>query len=319
MEEILKAIEEKNCEKLRRLLYYRVDDLSDEELKEILGKAEKLAKDCKDWELYKLVLYYYHEILNEDRISEFEKLAKESDDFELKFHLADLYYLIGELEKSLELFRTLLEEEVAKGNVEHAARIYYSMAMIHEELQEYEKALELIEKAKELYEELGDERKILRIEIYRGYVTFEAGDTYKGKAIIAGVLPKALNDNELLVEAHLSFEEIFEEEENYDAALQECLYALIRAKGTDYEDIAFGSLMDVLWQLFLDDDFETVYLNIDMFINAFPDMKEFFEAVKALALFKDGKIEEEEAKKAVEKVKDPRLLEMLELLGEAEL
>ena len=319
MEEILKAIEEKNCEKLRRLLYYRVDELSDEELKEVLEKAEKLAKECKDWELYKLVLYYYHEILNEDRISEFEKLAKESDDFELKFHLADLYYLIGELEKSLELFRALLEEEVAKGNVEHAAKIYYSMAMIHEELQEYEKALELIEKAKELYEKLGDERELLRIEIYRGYITFEAGDTYKGKAIIAGVLPKALNDNELLVEAHLSFEEIFEEEENYDAALQECLYALIRAKGTDYEDIAFGSLMDVLWQLFLDDDFETVYLNIDTFINAFPDMKEFFEAVKALALFKDGKIEEEEAKKAIEKVKDPRLLEMLELLGEAEL
>ncbi|WP_297516452.1 tetratricopeptide repeat protein [Thermococcus sp.] len=319
MEEIMKAIEEKNCEKLRRILYYKVDDLSDEELKEVLEKAEKLAKECKDWELYKLVLYYYHEILNEDRISEFEKLAKESDDFELKFHLADLYYLIGELEKSLELFRALLEEEVAKGNVEHAARIYYSMAMIHEELQEYEKALELIEKAEELYRELGDERELLRIEIHRGYITFEAGDTYKGKAIIAGVLPKVLNDNELLVEAHLSFEEIFEEEENYDAALQECLYALIRAKGTDYEDIAFGSLMDVLWQLFLDDDFETVYLNIEMFINAFPDMKDFFEAVKALALFKDGKIEEEDAKKAIEKVKDPRLLEMLEFLGEAEL
>ena len=319
MEEIMKAIEEKNCEKLRRILYYKVDDLSDEELRQVLEKAEKLAKECRDWELYKLVLYYYHEILNEDKISEFEKLAKESDDFELKFHLADLYYLIGELEKSLELFRALLEEEVAKGNLEHAARIYYSMAMIHEELQEYEKALELIEKAEELYKELGDERELLRIEIHRGYITFEAGDIYKGKAIIAGVLPKILNENELLVEAHLSFEEIFEEEENYDAALQECLYALIRAKGTDYEDIAFGSLMDVLWQLFLDDDFETVYLNIDMFINAFPDMKDFFEAVKALALFKDGKIEEEEAKKAIEKVKDPRLLEMLEFLGEAEL
>ncbi|WP_457742740.1 hypothetical protein [Thermococcus sp.] len=319
MEEIMKAIEEKDCEKLRRLLYYRIDDLSDEQLREVLEKAEKLARECKDWELYKLVLYYYHEALNEDRISEFEKLAKESDDFELKFHLADLYYLIGELEKSLELFRALLEEEVAKGNVEHAARIYYSMAMIHEELQEYEKALELIEKAKELYGKLGDERELLRIEIHRGYITFEAGDTYKGKAIIAGVLPKALNENELLVEAHLAFEEIFEEEENYDAALQECLYALLRARGTDYEDIAFGSLMDVLWQLFLDDDFETVYLNIDMFINAFPDMAEFFEAVKALALFKDGKIEEEDVKKAVEKVKDPRLLEMLELLGEAEL
>ncbi|WP_297507372.1 tetratricopeptide repeat protein [Thermococcus sp.] len=319
MKEILKAIEEKDVEKVRRLLYYRVDELSDEELREVLEKAEKLALEKGDWELYKLVLYYYHEILNEDRISEFEKLAEESEDFEPKFHLADLYYLIGDLEKSLELFRALLEEEVAKGNIEHAARIYYSMAMIHEELQEYEKALQLIEKARELYEKLGDEKELLRIEIHRGYITFEAGDTYRGKAIIAGVLPKILNENELLVEAHLSFEEIFEEDENYEAALQECLYALIRAKGTDYEDIAFSSLMDVLWQLFLEDDFETVYLNIDMFIEAFPDLRDFFEAVKVLALFKDGKAEEEEVKKSVEKVKDPRLLEMLELLGEAEL
>ncbi|WP_297499053.1 tetratricopeptide repeat protein [Thermococcus sp.] len=319
MKEILKAIEEKDVEKVRRLLYYRVDDLSDEELREVLEKAEKLALEAKDWELYKLVLYYYHEVLNEDRINEFEKLAKESEEFEPKFHLADLYYLIGDLEKSLELFRALLEEEVANGNIGHAASIYYSMAMIHEELQEYEKALQLIEKARELYEKLGDEKELLRIEIHRGYITFEAGDTYRGKAIIAGVLPKILNEDELLVEAHLSFEEMFEEVENYEAALQECLYALIRARGTDYEDIAFSSLMDVLWQLFLEDDFETVYLNVDTFSEALPELRDFFEAVKKLALFKDGKVEEEEVKKDVEKVKDPRLLEMLELLGEAEL
>lgn len=318
MEELLKALEEKDTKKVANLLYYKVDELSDEELKEVLEGAEKLALEKKDYELYKLVVYYYHEFLGVDKIAEFEKLAEKEGGFEAKFHLADLYFLIGELEKSLELFRALLEEEVAKGNVENAAKVYYSMATIHEELQEYEKALELIEKVKELYEELGDERELLRVEIHRGYITFEAGDTYQAKAIIAGVLPKILNDNELLVEAHLSFEEMFEEEENYDAALQECLYALIRARGTDYEDIAFGALMDVLWQLFLDDDFETVYLNIDMFANAFPDMKDFFEAVKALSLFKDGKIEEEEAKKAIEKVKDPRLLDLLELLGEAE-
>lgn len=319
MEELLKALEEKDTKKVANLLYYKVDELSDEELKEVLEGAEKLALEKKDYELYKLVVYYYHEFLGVDKIAEFEKLAEKEGGFEAKFHLADLYFLIGELEKSLELFRALLEEEVAKGNVENAAKVYYSMATIHEELQEYEKALELIEKVKELYEELGDERELLRVEIHRGYITFEAGDTYQAKAIIAGVLPKILNDNELLVEAHLSFEEMFEEEENYDAALQECLYALIRARGTDYEDIAFGALMDVLWQLFLDDDFETVYLNIDMFANAFPGMKDFFEAVKALALFKDGKIEEEEAKKAIEKVKDPRLIEMLKVLGEAEL
>ncbi|WP_297461383.1 tetratricopeptide repeat protein [Thermococcus sp.] len=319
MEEILKAIEEKDCKRVAKLLYTKVDQLDDDELKEVLEKAEKLALECEDYELYKIVVYYFHELLGINKVPEFEKLAEEKDTFEVKYHLADLYYLIGELEKSLELYRALLEEEAAKGHLEHVGKIYYAMAMIYEELQEYDKALELMKKAEEAFESLGNEEELLRVRIHRAYVMFEAGHPYEAKAMLAGLLPKVLDKKDLHVEVHLSFEEIFEDDENYDAALQECLYAMIHAKGTDYEDIAFGSLMDVLWQLFLDDEFETVYLNIDMFAEAFPDMRNFFEAVKAIALYKDGKMDAEEVSKYLEKVTDERQIELLELLGEAEL
>jgi len=95
MEEILKAIEEKDCKKVADLLYHKVDELGDEELKEVLEKAEKLALECEDFELYKLTVYYFHELLGIDKLGEFESLAEEKDTFEVKFELADLYYLIG--------------------------------------------------------------------------------------------------------------------------------------------------------------------------------------------------------------------------------
>jgi len=319
MGEIFKAIEEKNCRKVSELLYQEVDRLNDEELEKVLEMAEKLAKECRDLELYKRVVYYFRELLDVDKLGEFEELVERMDTFEAKFQLADLYYLIGDLEKSLAVYRGLLEEETEKGNKEHIASIYYSMAMIHEELQEYEKAIELLEKAEEIYRELNKEEETLKARIHRAYVVFENGDPYGAKAMLAELLPRIENQRELLVEAHLTFEEIFEEDENYDAALQECLYAMLNARGTDYEEIAFGSLTDVLWQLFLEDDFETVYLNVDMFARAFPELKDFFQAVKAIALYKDGKMEEEEVKGYLERVKEERLIDLLELLGEAEL
>jgi tetratricopeptide (TPR) repeat protein len=321
MEEILKAIEEKDTKKLANLLYYKIDELSDEQLEEVLKKAEEIALEKKDYELYKLVVYYYHEFLEVDKISEFEELVEREGSFEAKFHLADLYFLLGELEKSLAMYRSLLEEEIAKGNTEHVAEIYYNMALIYEELQDYEKAYEFLELAEKKYGELKDEGKIIHIQVYKAYVKFEMGDSYEAKAMLAGLLPKVveLGNNALLSEIHLSFEEIFEEDDNYEAALQECLYAMLRGRGTEYYDVAFDALVDVLWQLFLEDNFETIYNNAEMFRKAFPEFGEFFEGVKYLALFKDGKVEEEELRKVLEKVKDRRLLDLLEFLGEAEL
>lgn len=321
MEEILKAIEEKDTKKLANLLYYKIDELADEQLEDVLKKAEKLALEQKDYELYKLVVYYYHEFLGVDKIGEFEELAEKEGSFEAKFHLADLYFLLGELEKSLAMYQALLEEEISKGNTEHVAEIYYNMALIYEELQDYEKAYEFLELAEKKYGELKDEERILHMQVYKAYVKFEMGETYEAKAMLGGLLPKVveLGNNRLLAEIHLTFEEIFEEDDNYESALQECLYAMLRARGTEYYDVAFDALVDVLWQLFLEDNFEMVYNNMDMFKNAFPELAEFFEGVKYLALFKDGKAEEEKLKEVLAKVTDRRLLDLLEFLGEAEL
>jgi len=318
MEEILKAIQEKDGKRVASLLYYKVDELSEEDLREVLEKAEKLALKCKDYELYKLVVYYFLEFLNIDKIEEFEKLAEKEDSFEAKYHLADLYYLLGELEKALDLYRGILEEETEKGNLENIAKVYYNMGLIHKELLEYEKALELMDKAEKALEELGREEEIKQIRIHKAYITFEMGKIAEAKAELAELLSQDL-DSRLKSQIHLIFEEIFEDEDNYEAALHECLYAMLHGKGSEYFDIAFDALIDVLWQMMLEDRFEDIYNNMDMFAKAFPEMKEFFEGVKAVALYKDGKVGREEVSGYIAKIKDRRLLNLLEFLSEAEL
>ena len=318
MEEILKAIQEKDGKRVASLLYYKVDELSEEDLREVLEKAEKLALKCKDYELYKLVVYYFLEFLDVNKIEEFEKLAKKEDSFEAKYHLADLYYLLGELEKALDLYRGILEEETEKGNLENIAKVYYNMGLIHKELLEYEKALELMDEAEKVLEELGREEEIKQIRIHKAYITFEMGKIAEAKAELAELLSQDL-DNKLKSQIHLIFEEIFEDEDNYEAALHECLYAMLHGKGSEYFDIAFDALIDVLWQMMLEDRFEDIYNNMDMFAKAFPEMKEFFEGVKAVALYKDGKVGREEVSDYIAKIKDRRLLNLLEFLSEAEL
>ncbi|USG99326.1 tetratricopeptide repeat protein [Thermococcus argininiproducens] len=318
MEEVLKAIQEKECEKVATLLYYKADELTEDELKIVLEKTEKLALECKDYELYKLVVYYSLEFLEVDKIKDFEEFVEKDGSFEAKYHLADLYYLLGELEKSIDIYRELLEEETEKGNLGNIAKIYYNMGLIHEELLEYEKALELMSKAEKAFEELGKKEEVIHIRIHKAYITFEIGEIPKAKAELAEILSKARGNNQLVAQVHLVFEEIFEEKDNYDAALHECLYAMLYGRDTEYFDIAFDSLIDVLWQILMEDKFDVIYNNLDMFARAFPDMKEFFEGVKVVALYKDGKIGREEVSGYITRIKDRRLLDLLEFLSEAE-
>jgi len=318
MEDLLRAIEMEDTETIAKILYGRIDEIEEKKLSEVLKKVAEVAFKKRDWELFKLSAYYEHEILGDNSlIKEFEELA-EKDGFETNFHLADLYFMIGEVEKSLELYRELLEEETVKGNLDNVAEVYYSMALVYEELQDYEKAYELIEKAEEYFFNAKNESRLKETKVYKAYLKFEMGRSYEAKAELAGVIPEVLDDNLLLTEIHLAFEEIFEEDENYEAALQECLYAMIRSRKTDFENVAFNALVDLLWEFFLDGEFETVYNNIPMFEKALPEMAPFFEAVKVLALWRDGKAEEEEFKEALKKVKDERLLEVLRFLSEAE-
>ncbi|RLF79306.1 hypothetical protein DRN32_05270, partial [Thermococci archaeon] len=177
---------------------------------------------------------------------------------------------------------------------------------------------ELMDKAEKALEELGREEEIKQIRVYKAYITFEMGKIAEAKAKLAELLSQDL-DSRLKSQIHLIFEEIFEDEDNYEAALHECLYAMLHGKGSEYFDIAFDALIDVLWQMMLEDRFEDIYNNMDMFAKAFPEMKEFFEGVKAVALYKDGKVGREEVSGYIAKIKDRRLLNLLEFLSEAEL
>ncbi|AMM53110.1 tetratricopeptide repeat protein [Pyrococcus kukulkanii] len=314
VERILKALEEGKIDEAKTLMAKEVDMLSDEELKEVLEIAEKKAKEYEDLELYKIVVYYYAEFFGIDKLAEFEELARRKE-FEGLMELADLYSLLGFPEKALEIYREILEKET---DPEKLGEAYFGIATIHEELQEYNKALEVIKKAIESLEKSSNREKLLRAKIYEGYLTFEAGDKVKAKEKLAKLLPE-VPEGELKSQVHLAFEEIFEDEENYEAAMQECLYALLEAKGTDFFEVAFDGLIDLIWQLMLEDDFEEIYNSMPMFKAAIPEFEDFFEGVRRIALYKDGKVGREEVSEIITKVKDERLVSILEFLGEAEL
>ncbi|AFK21856.1 lipopolysaccharide assembly protein LapB [Pyrococcus sp. ST04] len=314
IEEIKKAIESENIEKVREILPKIIDSATDEELKEILEMVEELAKKTNNIDLYKNVVYYYAEFFGIDKITEFEELAKKAG-FEGLLQLADLYALLGFPEKALEVYRDLTKEIE---DPEKLGEVYYGMATVHEELQEYEKALELMKKAIEEFRKANNKEKMLQAEIYEAYLTFEAGDKVMAKEKLARLLPETPS-GELKAQIHLAFEEIFEDEENYEAAIQECLYAMLEAKGSDFFEVAFDGLIDVIWQLMLEDEFEEIYNNMPMFKAAFPELGDFFEGVRRIALYKDGKIGREEVSEIILKVKDERLVSLLEFLGEAEL
>ncbi|ASJ15857.1 hypothetical protein A3L04_01590 [Thermococcus chitonophagus] len=313
-EKIVEALKEGRLEEAKALLTKKIDVLSDEELKEVLEVAERKAREYEDLELYKIVVYYYAEFLGVDKIAEFEDLARKKG-FEGLLELADLYSLLGFPEKALDIYREAIEEET---DPEKLGEAYFGIATIHEELQEYDKALEVIKKAIENLEKANNREKLLRAKIYEGYLTFEAGDKVKAKERLARLLPE-VPKGELKSQIHLAFEEIFEDEENYEAAMQECLYALLEAKGTDFFDVAFDGLIDLIWQLMLEDDFEEIYNSMPMFKAAIPEFEDFFEGVRRIALYKDGKVGREEVSEIITKVKDERLVSILEFLGEAEL
>lgn len=55
-----------------------------------------------------------------------------------------------------------------------------------------------------------------------------------------------------------------------------------------------------------------------MFKVAIPSLKDFFEGVRRIAMYREGKIGREEVSEILMKVKDERLVSILEFLGEAE-
>jgi len=127
-----------------------------------------------------------------------------------------------------------------------------------------------------------------------------------------------VTNREIKAQIHLVFKEIFEDEENYEAAIQESLYSLIEGIDTEVFDLAFDGLIDLIWELILEDKFEEIYKSMPMFKVAIPSLKDFFEGVRRIAMYREGKIGREEVSEILMKVKDERLVSILEFLGEAE-
>ncbi|AEC51619.1 hypothetical protein PNA2_0703 [Pyrococcus sp. NA2] len=301
-------------EEIKEILEKKIDSLSDEELQEILEIGEKIGKEKGDLELLKLVTYYYAEFFGIDKLKEFENVAKEKG-FDGLLHLADLYSLLGYPEKALDIYRELLKKE---SDPERRGEVYYGIATVHEDLQEYDKARDAIEKAVKAFKDSGNEEKLQQAEVYYAYITFEAGDKVKAKEILAGMLPR-VKDRNIRAQIHIVFKEIFEDDENYEAAIQEALYSLVESEDDEVFEVAFDGLIDLLWQLILDDKYEEIYLNMPMFKAALPNLQEFFEGVRRIALYRAGKIGREEVSEMIMKIKDERLVSILEFLGEAEL
>jgi len=74
----------------------------------------------------------------------------------------------------------------------------------------------------------------------------------------------------------------------------------------------------IIWELILEDKFEEIYKSMPMFKVAIPSLKDFFEGVRRIAMYREGKIGREEVSEILMKVKDERLVSILEFLGEAE-
>ncbi|CAB49090.1 tetratricopeptide repeat protein [Pyrococcus abyssi] len=313
-QEILELLKTGDIERAKEMLSKSIDELEDEELKEILEVAEKVAREKGDVELLKMVTYYYAEFFGIDKLKEFEEFAKGKGKEGL-FQLADLYSLLGYPERALQIYRDLLEGEEDNETI---GEIYYGIATIHDELQEYEKALDAIEKAVDAFKKCGCREKLEQAELYLAYITFENGKIEEAKETLGKLLAET-EDSEIKAQVHLVFKEIFEDEENYEAAIHEALYSLLEGGRGEVFDVAFDGFIDLMWQLILEDKFDEIASNMPMFKAALPELGDFFEGIRRIALYRKGEIGREDVSEIIMKIKDERLVSILEFLGEAEL
>ena len=304
MEEFLKALEKKDCEKILELLDDYLDSVgSEEELRELLKKLEEAAVDCESYDLAHEIAHIYAHLDDEEglfRVYEvlLEK-AKEKDSYALAlYHLAEAYEHFGFPEEALKAYEELLEIERKEGNESEEALTLAHIALVYEELGEMEKAVEFMEKARDRFQKLGDELNYLISLVDLAHFHHEAGEDEKAEELIKEVLKKPRSD-EIEVNALLVKSEIEAERENYREAFKDISKAMPKALETD-ENLflfAFETLQNFLETLFNEKLFEEVYENVDVLVNAFDDVNKdyanFFNALGELAKLKEG---QEEAK-----------------------
>ncbi|NJE11161.1 lipopolysaccharide assembly protein LapB [Thermococcus sp. MAR1] len=325
------ALAEKNCEKLLELFDDYIETIEDEEtLREELKKLEEVAIECEDpYDLAHEIAHVYAHLDDAEVGIEFyrrvaERKKKDPEEYATAlYYLADAYEHFGMPEKAIETYEELLklEEEVLKNEREIALTLA-NMAVNYDELGETGKAIELMERAREIFERLDDKKNHMISLLDLAHFHYELGDYDTAKGLIKEVLRNPRED-EIEINARLVEAEIFAGRGDYEKAFRALRDALVKAINVsdDIFGLVFDTLVDFIEGLFNEGSYGVVAESMESFAELFEDdTAYFFRAIGELARWKAGedgakerfeelysKVENEELRSILDEWKRPKL------------
>jgi len=325
------ALEGRDCERLLELFDDYIDSIeSEEELRKELEQLKEAVVECKDpYPLaHEIAHVYAHLDDAEDALELYRRLVElRKDDPEeyatALYYLADAYENFGMADKAIETYERLLkhEEDVLKNDREIGLTLA-NLAVNYGDLGQTEKAIELMERAREIFEGLNDEKNHLISLLDLAHFHYELGNYDKAEALIREVLRNP-RDNEIEINARLVEAEIWAGRNDYARAFKAIRDALL--KSIDVSDEIFGlvfdTLVDFIEGLFNEGAYDVVAKNMGAFAELFEDdTAHFFKAVAELARWRKGedgakerfdellqKVENEELRSILEEWKRPKL------------
>ncbi|NJF25868.1 lipopolysaccharide assembly protein LapB [Thermococcus sp. Bubb.Bath] len=299
------ALAEKNCERLLELFDDYMDSIDDEEeLKAELKRLKEVVVECEDpYELAGEIGHLYAHLDEPDEGIELYKRLVEmkKDDPEeyatALYYLADAYEGYGMADKAVETYEKLLEhEENVLKNEKEIGLTLANLAVNYDELGETEKAIELMTRAREIFERIKDEKNGLISLLDLAHFKYELGEYDEAETLIKEVLRNP-RDDEIEINARLIEAEIWAGRNDYGKAFKALRDALVKAIDVNDEifELVFETLTDFIEGLFNEGSYETVAKNMEAFAELFEDdTAHFFRAIAELAKWKAG---DEEAKK----------------------
>jgi len=322
MKEFWDAIEKKDCEKVLELLDDYLEQVEDEEeLMRAAKTLEGLAIECRSYDLAHEIAHLYAHMGEEDIFRPYRGILEKSKGdieayAEALYHLAEAYEHFGFPEEAVRSYEELLKME--EDELERALTLAH-MALAYEEMNELEKAIDFMEKAKGAFEKLKDETNYLVSLVDLAHFYYGAGMDEKAEEYIKEVL-KSPRGTEIDVNALLVESEIYAGRGEYKRAFGNISKAMLQALEAEDENLflfAFDTLLNFLDEMFAEKEFRGIYENVGILVEAFEDLNKdygnFFKALGELARFKEG---QEDAKGRFEEVyssiEDEELREILD-------
>jgi len=325
-----RALEEKNCDKLLELFDYYIDSVGEEKLEEELNRIVNVALNCEDpYGLLHEIAHIYAYLGDEEKALEsyrkIVELKKENplEYAEALYYLAEAYEHFGMIDKAIETYEKLLELEMdVLKNERETALTLANLAANYNELGNTEKAIELMERAREVFERIGDERNYMISLIDLAHFHYELENYEIAEKLIKRVL-RSPRDSEIDVNAKLVEAEINAGKGDYEKSFRALKEALFRAGeiSDDLFDVVFDALSDFIGGLLTEGKYRPITENMEMFVELFEDdTRYFFYALKELARWRSGikeakesfeefysNVKNEELKALLDEWKRPRL------------